>query len=85
MKASEHKMMYRYTEYKIIEMLTKFLKTLVFSVPSALLLLLRMSIEQQVQRDVSTCFQDLIVLRFSICADTNILLGWRSICIKKNP
>ena len=58
------KLMIRYTEYKILEMLTKCLKTLVFCSQYPLVYSC-MSIEQLVQSDVCTCFQALI--HFFMC------------------
>ena len=80
--------MFRYTENKILEILTKCVKTLVFF-PIALSLLSHMSIEPLMHSEclVCTCFQAPLVLSgFSTCErvdtqniafNTNILLGWR--------
>ena len=54
---------YMYTENKMLEMLTKCVKTLVFLAPIALSLLSYMSIESLMhsERLVCTCFQALAV------------------------
>ena len=81
--------MFRYSENKILEILTKCVKTLVFfpialSLPSS-----HMSIEPLMPSEclVCTCFQAPLALSgFSACEhvdtqniafNTNILLGWR--------
>ena len=80
--------MFRYTENKILEILTKCVKTLVFF-PIALSLLSHMSIEPLMHSEclVYTCFQGPLALcGFSAyervdtqntAFNTNILLGWR--------